>query len=288
LGSNGSGKTTTVRILTTLLAPNSGSARIAGRDIVREAPAVREAIGLTAQETVIDRFLTAEEYLSLIARLRHVPRRRRAEEVADLLTEFDLDEISQTRVDTYSGGMRRRLDIAASFVGRPSVLFLDEPSNGLDPRTRMHVWEAIRKRAHGVGATVLLTTQYMEEADILADSIVVLARGRVVTSGAPIELKEGIGDRVVELIQANAGCAERAKGVLAALGISSTVTANTVEFVLTESNPSILASLQRLDTEGIDVSATTVRTPTLDEAFLHITGTAEAAYADGQLAEDAQ
>ena len=147
LGSNGSGKTTTVRILTTLSAPDSGSARVAGKDVVREATGVREAIGLTAQETVIDRFLTGEEHLGLVARLRHIPRHCRGREIAALLAELDLDGVSQARVGGYSGGMRRRLDIAASFIGRPAALFLDEPSNGLDPHSRKRLWEVIRGRA---------------------------------------------------------------------------------------------------------------------------------------------
>jgi ABC-2 type transport system ATP-binding protein len=158
LGANGSGKTTTVRALTTLTAPDSGLARVAGRDVVREAEHVREAVGLTAQETVLDAFLTGAECLDLAARLRHMPRARRKQETAELLEEFELQDRARARVGTYSGGMRRRLDIATSLVGGPTVLFLDEPSSGLDPHSRERMWEAIRRRARD-GTTVLLTTQ---------------------------------------------------------------------------------------------------------------------------------
>ena len=276
LGSNGSGKTTTVRILTTLSAPDSGSARVAGKDVVREASGVREAIGLTAQETVIDRFLTGEEHLGLIAQLRHVPRRRRGQDIAALLAELELGEVSQARVGSYSGGMRRRLDIAASFIGRPAALFLDEPSNGLDPHSRQRLWDAIRDRADD-GATVLLTTQYMEEADALADHVVVLAEGRVIATGTPSELKDDIGGRVVELTLADTGQVGKATVILRAAGIRPVrgEAAEALDFVLLRSGPPLLAVLQRLYAEGIEVNDVIVRRPTLDEAFLDLTGEAE-------------
>ncbi len=277
LGSNGSGKTTTVRILTTLTAPDSGWARVADKDVVREASDVREMIGLTAQETIIDKFLTGEEYLNLVAHLRHVPRRRRSAESAALLGEFALDDVSHARVGTYSGGMRRRLDIAASLIGRPAVLFLDEPSSGLDPHSRKRLWEVIRKRAND-GTTVLLTTQYMEEADALADSVVVLAKGRVIATGTPSELKDDIGSRVAELTFADSEQVERASAILAASGILATPTGEsleTLEFVLHKSSLPLLAILQRLDAEGTAASNVIVRRPTLDEAFLHLIDTAD-------------
>jgi ABC-type multidrug transport system ATPase subunit len=272
LGSNGSGKTTTVRILTTLTAPDSGSARVAGKDVVREASSVREAIGFTAQETILDRFLTGKEYMELVARLRHVPRRRRAQETAALLAEFELDEISRARISSYSGGMSRRLDIAANFIGEPAVLFLDEPSTGLDPHSRNRLWEAIRRRADE-GTAVLLTTQYMEEADALADSVVVLARGRVIAAGTPSELKDDIGGRVVELTLADPGQVERATAILAAANTPSSKgdSPESLHFVLLKSTPPLLSILQQLDIEGADVSDVIVRRPTLDEAFLHLT-----------------
>jgi len=276
LGSNGSGKTTTVRILTTLSTADSGSARVAGKDVVREAADVREAIGLTAQETVIDRFLTGEEHLGLIAQLRHVPRHRRGQEVATLLAELDMGEASRARVGGYSGGMRRRLDIAASFIGQPAVLFLDEPSNSLDPHSRSRLWRAIRDRADD-GATVLLTTQYMEEADALADHVVVLATGRVIATGTPSELKDEIRGRVVELTLANRGQEEKAAAILQADDIrpSTGESVEVLNFVLLRSGPPLLAILQRLQAGGVNVSDVIVRRPTLDEAFLHLTKKAE-------------
>jgi ABC-type multidrug transport system ATPase subunit len=273
LGPNGSGKTTTVRILTTLTAPDSGSARIAGKDVVRDASSVREAIGLTAQETVIDGFLTGEEYMSLIARLRHTPRSQREKETAGLLAEFDLEDASRTRVASYSVGMRRRLGIAASFIGRPTVLFLDEPSSGLDPHSRKRLWDVIRDRADA-GATVLLTTQYMEEADALADSIVVLARGQVIATGTPSQLKDDIGNRVAELTFADADQARKATAILTATGAQPTTgeSPETLGFVLHQSSPPLLAILQRLDADGVGTLDVIIRRPSLDEAFLYLTG----------------
>jgi ABC-type multidrug transport system ATPase subunit len=275
LGSNGSGKTTTVRIMTTLTTPDSGSAHVGGKDVVREAAGVREVIGLTTQETVIDRFLTGEEYMTTVARLRHIDRPRRAGEIAALLAEFDLDAMSQARVGSYSGGMRRRLDIAASFLGRPKVLLLDEPSTGLDPHSRRRLWDAIRQRADE-GATILLTTQYMEEADALADLVVVLAHGRVIATATPSELKDDIGGRVVEFTFPDLHNLEKAASILTAMGIqhSTGETPGALDFQLPKSDSPLLAILQRLEAEGAAAPDVIVRRPTLDEAFLHLTRTA--------------
>ncbi len=272
LGPNGSGKTTTVRILTTLSAPDSGSARVAGSDVVGEGQRVREAIGLTAQETKLDGFLTGEEYLDMVARMRHIPRLRRIKEVAALLTEFELDEIARARIGGYSGGMRRRLDIATSLIGSPTVLFLDEPSTGLDPHSRERMWDAIRRRTHE-GATVLLTTQYMEEADALADSIVVLARGRIIGCGPPAALKDSMGSSVVELTLTSADQRDQAAATLAALDTPSPPAAGRelLSFVLSRSSPPLLTILRRLDANGVQVADVIVRRPTLDEVFLRLT-----------------
>jgi ABC-type multidrug transport system ATPase subunit len=274
LGSNGSGKTTTVRLLTTLSAPDSGSARVAGKDVVRETTAVREAIGVTVQDTIIDRFLTGREHLRTVARLRHVPRRGRERDIEALLSEFDLSGVADARVGAYSGGMRRRLDIAASLLGRPAVLFLDEPSTGLDPRGRQRLWDAIRRRA-GEGVCVLLTTQYMAEADALADSVVVLARGRVVATGTPSQLKDEVGGRVVELTLNDRRQVDRAASILTTAGVRLNLGENpeAFEFVLRHSSPSLLSILERLHAGGVDVEDAIVRRPTLDEAFLHLTDT---------------
>jgi daunorubicin resistance ABC transporter ATP-binding subunit len=272
LGPNGSGKTTTVRILTTLSTPDSGCARVAGRDVVRDAPRVRRAIGLTAQETILDSFLTGGEYLDIVARLRHIPRARRKEEIAELLTEFELDEIAKSPIGGYSGGMRRRLDVATSLIGKPRVLFLDEPSTGLDPHSRERMWDAIRRRAHE-GATVLLTTQYMEEADALAGSVVVLTRGRIIERGTPDALKDNIGSSVVELTLADPDQRSLAITSLAESGEPSPAgeKPDVLGFVLVKSSPSLLTILQRLSTDGIEVTDVMVSRPTLDEAFLHLT-----------------
>lgn len=273
LGPNGSGKTTTVRILTTLTTPDSGWARVADKDVVREAPHVREAIGLTAQETVIDKFLTGKEYMGVVAQLRHVPRRDCARETSRLLTEFELDEVSGRRVGTLSGGTCRRLDIAASLLGQPSVLFLDEPSSGLDPHSRKCLWDAIRRRADS-GATVLLTTQYMDEADALADLVVVLARGQVIATGTPTELKDDIERRVLALTLADPDQARKAAAIIAVLGLSSTAgeAPEALDVLILRSGPPLLAILQRLEGEGVRVSDVIVRRPTLDEAFLQLLG----------------
>ncbi len=272
LGANGSGKTTTVRTLATLSTLDSGSARVAGRDVGRDARHVREVIGLTSQETVLDGFLTGRESLELVARMRHIPRASREHEAAALLTEFELQDRAGSRVSGYSGGMRRRLDIASSLVGGPEVLFLDEPSNGLDPHSRGRMWDAIRRRARE-GTTVLLTTQYMEEADVLADSIVVLARGRVIERGTPDALKDNIGGRAVELTLANPFQRQSATAVLARWDVPSLPGGSdeAIGFVLLKSSPPLLTILQRLDTDGVEVSDVIVRRPTLDEAFLQLT-----------------
>lgn len=276
LGPNGSGKTTTVRILTTLSTPDSGYARVAGRDVVHEAARVRRMIGLTAQETVLDSFLTATEFLDIVARLRHIPRSQRKREIAALLSEFELDEVARSPIGGYSGGMRRRLDVATSLIGRPLVLFLDEPSTGLDPHSRERMWDAIRRRARA-GVTVLLTTQYMEEADALAESVIVLARGQVIERGTPDALKDTIGGSVVELTLAHPSQRDETIACLAGAGdlAPPREQPELLSFVLLPSSPPLLTILQRLDTCDIAVSDVIVRRPTLDEAFLHLTSGVE-------------
>ncbi|WP_418606659.1 ABC transporter ATP-binding protein [Georgenia sp. SUBG003] len=217
LGPNGSGKTTTVRILTTLLAPGAGTARVAGHDVVADASAVRRTIGLTAQQATVDGLLTGRENLELFGRLHRLGAVRARRRAAELLDRFDLLEAAGRRVSTYSGGMRRRIDLAASLVAEPTVLFLDEPTTGLDPRSRHALWDAVRERLAG-GTTVLLTTQYLEEADALADDIAVLRDGCIVAGGSPESLKRRVGEErlAVRVPGADAAAAAAAAGWRAA------------------------------------------------------------------------
>lgn len=282
LGSNGSGKTTTVRALTTQTPLDSGLAKVAGHDVSKEGANARHSIGVTNQETRIDAFMTGTEHMNITARLRHVPRRRRHTEIPALLEEFDLSDKAARRTNTYSGGMRRRLDLASSLIGDPPVWFLDEPSNGLDPHNRKRLWEAIRKRARD-GTAVLLTTQYMEEADALADEIVVLANGEVLAAGSPNDLKDDIKGRTVELTFADFGVVDVAEGLLARRGIRGSRVdedALTLRFVHLPTDGSLLDLLQHLKDRSATVQDLIVRRPTLDEAFLHLTEQSKASTPD--------
>lgn len=276
LGSNGSGKTTTVRILTTQVKQDSGTARVCGNDVLREAAAVRKVIGLTAQETHIDKYITGAEYMNLVARLRHIPRKSRKQEITVLLEEFELADKAHIPAGNYSGGMRRRLDIAASLLGSPAILFLDEPSNGLDPHSRKRLWGVIRQRAHE-GATILITTQYMEEADALADSIVVLAYGRVIARGTPGELKDQIRGRAVELALSGPEEIAKATAILTALEIQAGPgeDPDALQFVMPLSGITLVELLRHLDAQGVAINDVIARRPTLDEAFLHLTSEVE-------------
>jgi daunorubicin resistance ABC transporter ATP-binding subunit len=208
LGPNGAGKTTAVRILTTLLAPDAGHARVAGLDVARQPAAVRPVIGLAGQSAAVDEYLTGRENLLMAGRLHHLDRAEARRRAAELLQRFELAEAADRTVRTFSGGMRRRLDLAVSLVGRPRVLFLDEPSGGLDPRGRQQLWQAIRELVQD-GTTVLLTTQYLEEADQLADHVVVIDHGRVIAHGTPEQLKRQVGGERLQLRLATAGAVGR-------------------------------------------------------------------------------
>ncbi|WP_371597289.1 ATP-binding cassette domain-containing protein [Streptomyces sp. NBC_00564] len=271
LGPNGAGKTTAVRLLTTLLRPDAGSARVAGHDLVREPGAVRRSIGVTGQYASVDGDLTGRENLRLFARLHRV--RGTAARAAELLDRFGLAEAADRPASTYSGGMRRRLDLAASLIRRPEVLFLDEPTAGLDPASRNQIWEAVHA-LKSEGTTVLLTTQYLEEADQLADDIALVDRGRVAHTGSPAELKALIGS-YAEVVVAHAEAMSGAAAVLDQL------TGNTPSFdqerravgaVTTDTTLTLPRLVRELDAAGVPLLDASLRPPTLDDVFLRLTG----------------
>jgi ABC-2 type transport system ATP-binding protein len=269
LGPNGAGKTTTVNILSTLVAADAGSVRVAGHDPAHDPDAVRAAIGTTGQFSAVDGLLTGEENLVLMANLHHLPRDEGRRRARDLLERFDLGEAARKPAATYSGGMRRRLDLAMGLVGRPRVLFLDEPTTGLDPRSRRALWEMIRELA-GTGVTVLLTTQYLEEADQLADRIAVLDHGRIVAAGTADELKSLVPGGHVRLTFPDAADYDAAARVLtgavrddAALALQVASGGTTVE---------VRDLLDQLDRLGVKADRLSVHTPDLDDVFLALTG----------------
>jgi len=272
LGPNGSGKTTAVRVLTTILKPDSGSARVLGHDVVKRAGLVRSLIGLAGQYAAVDENLTGRENLQMVGNLNHLERSTVSGRATDLLAQFDLTDAGDRPLKTYSGGMRRRLDLAAALVARPTVLFLDEPTTGLDPQSRNDLWEVIENLV-GEGTTVLLTTQYLEEADRLASILAVLDHGHVIAEGTPAELKADLGATVLEVGLATTGDASRTATILDALGPHAAVVNGTVVEVTVDEGPtSAMAGLRSLDQEGIVPTAFTLREPSLDDVFLALTG----------------
>jgi ABC-2 type transport system ATP-binding protein len=274
LGPNGAGKTTAVRILTTLLRPDGGRARVAGFDVVGQAAQVRYRIGLLGQQTAVDEVLSGRQNLVLFGRLHHLgagPAGRRADE---LLAQFGLGDTGGKPVRQYSGGMRRRLDLAASLILAPPVLFLDEPTTGLDPRGRNEVWEAVRKLAGG-GTTVLLTTQYLDEADQLADQVSVIDHGRMIAEGSPDQLKSKLGgDRIDVVVHRADQLAATAATVARAAGAEAEVDPDTrrVSVPVRDRVAALTSSARALADAGIAVEDIALRRPTLDEVFLHLTG----------------
>jgi len=278
LGPNGAGKTTAVRILATLLRPHSGTARVGGFDVVREPDKVRSLIGLTGQYAAVDEELTGHENLVLIARLLELSRREARRRAGELLERFDLAQAGGRPVRTYSGGMRRRLDLAASLIGRPPVLFLDEPTTGLDPRSRGDVWELVRGLVAD-GATVLLTTQYLDEADRLAAQIAVLDHGRVIANGSPAALKAKVGGQTLEVRPAERAQLEAVAAIVTEVATGATPTRNGDGGLVSVPVPGSLAGGQalaavagRLEAAGIAVTEVGLRLASLDEVFLALTG----------------
>jgi oleandomycin transport system ATP-binding protein len=275
LGPNGSGKTTTVRVLATLLRPDAGRASVLGHDVVASAAAVREQIGLTGQYVAVDEALTGTDNLMLIARLLDLSRRVARRRAAELVEQFGLTDAADRKVRTYSGGMRRRLDLAASLIGSPQVLFLDEPTTGLDPRHRNEVWDRVRALAAD-GVTILLTTQYLEEADQLADDLVVLDRGRVIAAGTPATLKAELGGQRLHVRPMHRADVPLVAVLIAELmpGLEPPVVAGG-ELTVPAREPVLLHRVgARLDEAGLTVAELGLRLPSLDDVFLTLTGRA--------------
>jgi oleandomycin transport system ATP-binding protein len=284
LGPNGAGKTTAVRVLATLLRPDAGRATVGGYDVVREAPRVRELIGLTGQYASVDEDMSGRRNLVMIGRLLGHSRPRAKARADELLERFELADAADRIAKTYSGGMRRRLDLAASLVGDPSILYLDEPTTGLDPHARNGVWETIRELVlHGT--TVLLTTQYLDEADALADSIMVFDHGRVVASGRPAQLKSQIGRQSLDVRPSDPGQLERVAAIVAeSVGARPSVDlVNALVSVPVSDGTSMPVVVRRLDEAGIAVTELSLRLPSLDEVFLALTGHAAEAAGTGVL-----
>ncbi|MGH9079792.1 MAG: ATP-binding cassette domain-containing protein, partial [Acidimicrobiales bacterium] len=272
LGPNGSGKTTAVRILTTILRADGGAARVLGHDVSKEAALVRSLIGLAGQYAAVDENLTGRENLEMVGHLNHLRRASVGGRAKELLRQFGLEDAGDRTVKTYSGGMRRRLDLAAALVAHPTVLFLDEPTTGLDPQSRNDLWEVIEQLVGG-GTTVLLTTQYLEEADRLADTLVVLDHGRVIAEGTPAQLKADLGATVLEVGLSSIDESRRAIPLLDALGSHTPCSNGTVVEVTVDHGPeAAMACLRSLDQEGIVPATFTLREPSLDDVFLAITG----------------
>ena len=279
LGPNGAGKTTAVRILTTLLQPDAGTARVAGLDVVRDAARMREQIGLAGQYAAVDENLTGFENLEMVGRLYHLGRAASRARSRELLADFDLSDAADRLVRTYSGGMRRRLDLAAALVARPPVLFLDEPTTGLDPRSRIGLWEAIEALVAG-GTTVLLTTQYLDEADRLANRIAVIDHGLVIAEGTPDELKAQVGGDRLEIRLDDGTRGDEALSALGPIAAGAPFLEDgSVQVPLSDRSGAIADAVRRLDERGIGIDDIAVRSPTLNDVFLKLTG--HAAEEDG-------
>ena len=274
LGPNGSGKTTIVRILATLLKADNGSAVVGGFDVVKQETQVRNIIGLTGQYAAVDEYLTGRENLQLFGQLFHLSKKQAAERADELLNKFQLSDAADRGIKGYSGGMRRRLDLAASLIGHPSVLFLDEPTTGLDPRSRLGMWEVIEGLV-AEGTTVLLTTQYLEEADQLANRSIVLEQGKVIAQGTSSELKSQVGGDRIEIILESVNDLEPASSALVSIS-SGNITANDAErkiiVPVSGGSRTVVDAVRLLDDATIGIADISLRRPTLDDVFLSLTG----------------
>ncbi len=275
LGPNGSGKTTLIRILTTLLRPDSGTATVGGFDVEREPARVRPIIGLAGQYPAVDENLTGKENLEMIGRLYHLGRRQSMQRAVELLEHFELSDAANRRAKTYSGGMRRRLDLAAALVANPSILFLDEPTSGLDPRSRIGLWEVIKSQAKQCNS-VFLTTQYLEEADRLADRIGIMEKGKIIQEGTPQELKDCCGGETQVKMRltdrAQTSRASELLGEIAQCKVNQNGEMGEISFPVTEGTSVLADIVRKLDANGIVLAELGLTQPTLDDVFLAITG----------------
>jgi ABC-2 type transport system ATP-binding protein len=286
LGPNGAGKTTTVRMLTTLSVPTSGTGKVNGHDIITDPHGVRRSMGLTGQAATVDELLTGRENIRLIGRLYGIPRKRIGVLADELLERFSLSDAADRIAKTYSGGMRRRLDLAVSLVAAPTVLFLDEPTTGLDPQSRSALWDEVQRLASDSGVTVFLTTQYLEEADVLADRIGIIHQGRIVAEGTPEALKAEISRPTLEIIPADHGELARTRDVLARFGEPANSSPKGAAVRLSQGEAQLADVVRALDAEDIHVHHLQLHAPTLDDVFLEKTGRSlEGAAEEEQAAE---
>ncbi len=271
LGPNGAGKTTTVRVLTTTLVPDEGTATVLGIDVAKDPVAVRNRIGLAGQFAAVDEMLTGSENLDMIGRLSHLQPGLVGRRSSDLLERFNLAHAADRQVRTYSGGMRRRLDLAAALLHQPPVVFLDEPTTGLDPRSRNDLWAVIRELVAG-GTTILLTTQYLEEADHLADRIMVINDGRVIAEGTAAELKADLGSTILEVGLQDSRAAEQAGGEVGRFASHVEIDGERLLLTVADGAKTAMDVLRALDGAGVEVAGLTLREPSLDDVFLSLTG----------------